>query len=60
MKNMKRILALLLGLMMLCSVAAAETLTGEAEGFAGPIKATVTVEDGKIVALELVGNDETP
>ncbi len=37
-----------------------ETLTGEADGFGGAIQAVVTVEDGKITALELTGKDETP
>ena len=37
-----------------------EALTGEAEGFGGPVQAVVTVEDGKIVALDLTGKDETP
>ena len=37
----------------------AETLTGEAQGFNGPITVTVTLEDGKIVSVEALGDDET-
>ena len=38
-----------------------EALTGEADGFGGPIQAEVTVDaDGKITGLTLTGNDETP
>ena len=35
------------------------TYTGEAQGFGGTITATVTVEGGKITAVELVGDAET-
>ena len=58
---MKKVLSVLLALMMLAaSAAAAETLTGTADGFAGPITAEVTVEDGAIVGLTLTGEMETP
>lgn len=40
--------------------AKAETLTGSAEGFGGQVKATLTVEDGKITDCTLEGADETP
>ena len=59
----RTMLALVLALAMLAVMAAscmAEVLTGEAEGFGGPIKAELTVEDGKIVGLMLTGADETP
>jgi uncharacterized protein with FMN-binding domain len=35
-------------------------LTGEADGFGGPIKVSVTVEDGKITAVTVDENSETP
>ena len=59
----RTMLALVLALAMLAVMAAscmAEVLTGEAEGFGGPIKAELTVEDGKIVGLMLTGANETP
>lgn len=62
MKNQK-LLALVMALVLTLTVAAAgmaETLTGEAEGFGGPIKAEVTVENGAITALTLTGEAETP
>lgn len=61
MKNQKWI-AILLALVLVFSIATvslAEVLTGEADGFGGPIKAEVTVEDGKITALTLTGEKET-
>lgn len=60
---MKKLLALILVLMLALTGAAAamaETLTGEADGFGGPIQAEVTVENGAITALTLTGADETP
>ena len=36
------------------------TYTGSAQGFGGEVKATVTVSESGIEAVELVGNDETP
>ena len=59
----KTALALVLALAMLASMTVcglAETLTGEAEGYKGPVTAEVTVEDGKIVDLKLTGEKETP
>ena len=35
-------------------------VTGEAEGYGGPITAEVTLEDDKIVDLKLTGDQETP
>ena len=35
-------------------------VTGEAEGYGGPIKAEVTLEGDKIVDLKLTGDQETP
>lgn len=60
---MKKLLALILVLMLALTGAAAamaETLTGEADGFGGPIQAEVTVENGVITALTLTGEAETP
>ena len=60
---MRKLLALILCVSLLTSIAVlgvCETLTGEAEGFGGPIKAEVTVENGVITALTLTGADETP
>ena len=37
-----------------------ETFTGEADGFGGKITAEVTVTEGKITALTLTGEGETP
>ncbi len=36
------------------------TYTGSAEGFAGDVKATVTVDENAITAIEITGADETP
>ena len=60
---MKKWLSLLLCAMLLalpCLQASAETLTGEADGFGGPVKAEVTVENGVITGLTLTGDAETP
>lgn len=58
---MKRLLSLCLGLILLLALPAlAEVKTGEADGYNGPIKATLTIEDGKIVKVELEGNETIP
>ena len=60
---MRKLLALILCVSLLTSFVAlgvCETLTGEAEGFGGAIKAEVTVDNGTITALTLTGADETP
>ena len=58
---MKKVIALLLVLMLALPVAAlGETLTSEAPGFGGAVSVTLTVEDGKITAAEIVGDSETP
>ena len=59
---MKKLLAILLCMAMLCtaSFALAEPLTGEADGYGGPIQAEVTLDGDKIAALKLTGDKETP
>lgn len=42
------------------SFALAEPLTGEADGYGGPIQAEVTLDGDKIAALKLTGDKETP
>lgn len=59
----KKWLAMAVAFALTLSVAMAgvcETLTGEADGYLGPITAEVTVEDGVIVGLVLTGEKETP
>ena len=57
---MRRLLALVLCIMMLpVAFAQAETLTGKANGFMGPVTVTVTVEDGKITAVTVDSHNET-
>ena len=59
---MKKLVSMLLAMLMLTGMAAgvsAETFTGEDTGI-GPISVTLTVEDGKITAAEVVGDGETP
>ncbi len=64
---MKKVFALMLTLAMAVSMAACsqkaepvvETLTGEGDGYGGKITATVTVTDGKITDVKLVGDSET-
>lgn len=57
----KKIFSICLALvLLLCSAAAmAETFEGLGEGFK-PLKVNVTVNEGKIEAIEMVVNDETP
>jgi len=57
----KKIVSICLALMLvLCSVAAlAETFEGVGEGFK-PLSVSVTVNEGKIEAIDMVVNDETP
>ena len=58
---MKKLLALVLVLMLAIPVAAlGETFTAEAPGFGGTVSVTLTIEDGKITAAEVVGDSETP
>ena len=57
----KKIFSICLALvLLLCSAAAmAETFEGLGEGFK-PLKVNVTVNEGKIEAIEMLVNDETP
>ena len=61
---MKKFIALLLTLCMVLGMTAlasaeAEVKTGSAQGFGSEVKVTVTVEDGKIVGLEVDDSGET-
>lgn len=61
---MKKVFALLLAALMVMTAVAAfaddGVFTGESSGYNGPITAEVTIEGGKIVALTLTGDGETP
>lgn len=57
---MRRLLALVLCIMMLpAAFAQAETLTGKANGFIGPVTVTVTVEGDKITGVTVDSHNET-
>ena len=61
---MKKLVALLLSLclafgMLAVASANAETKTGSAQGFGSEVKVTVTVEDGKITAIDVDDSGET-
>lgn len=59
---MKKLVALLLSLCLafgMLAVASAETKTGAAQGFGSEVKVTVTVEDGKITAIEADDSGES-
>ncbi|MDO5022200.1 MAG: FMN-binding protein [Eubacteriales bacterium] len=57
---MKKILSLMLALGMLFSFAAfAEELTGEADGFGGPVTVTITKDGDQITDVKIVGDSET-
>ena len=56
---MKRIICLVMCLAMLCTCAMAETFEGVGKGFGGEIKVAVSVEDGKLTAVEVLSHAET-
>ena len=59
---MKRIISMLMCLAMLCTLCAgalAETYEGEGAGFGGTIKVAVTIEDGKLTAIDVLESKET-
>ena len=59
---MKKLVALLLSLCLafgMLAVASAETKTGTAQGFGSEVKVTVTVEDGKITAVDVDDSGES-
>ena len=56
---MKKTAAILLALLLTASLACAETYTATEQGFGGEVKVTLTVEDGKIVAAEAIGDQES-
>lgn len=60
---MKKLMSILLALALTVSLSACalgETFTGTAQGNGGEVSVTITVEDGKITAAEVVGDQETP
>ena len=59
---MKRIVSVLLCLAMLLTLsvgAMADTFEGTGKGFGGDIKVAVTIEDGKLTAVEVLAHGET-
>ena len=59
---MKKLVALLLSLCLafgMLAIASAETKTGAAQGFGSEVKVTVTVEDGKITAIDVDDSGES-
>ena len=62
-RNISRVLCLVLAAcLMLCGAALAQdgTFTGSAAGMGGAVNVKVTVEDGKIVSVEVGEHSETP
>ena len=60
---MKKWVSLILAAAMCLSLMApamADTLTGAAQGFGGEVAVTLTVDGGKITAVEITGANETP
>ena len=62
MKSMKTVLSGVLASAMIfgAAMASAETYTASAKGFGGDVTVNVTVEDGKITAVDATGISETP
>jgi hypothetical protein len=57
---MKRSFSLIMVLSMLLSLGAfAQELTGEADGFGGPVTVTITKDGDKITDVKIVGDSET-
>lgn len=61
---MKKLIALLLSLLCMAGCAqnqesTSAVYTGEGQGFGGTVAVTLTMEDGKITEVEIVGDDET-
>jgi len=60
---MKKILSIMLAFALLSTMAlgcVAEGFTATAKGFGGDVTATVTVEDGKVTAVEIKADADTP
>ena len=59
---MKKVLSILLCLacVLFCMPAMAESYTAASQGLGGEVPVTVTIEDGKITAVEVGENNETP
>ena len=62
MKKTLTSVLLTLALLAVCAAccADAETFTGEAQGFGGPVAVTLTIEDGVITDAVVIGEQETP
>lgn len=58
---MKKLMALLLALALIPTAAFAEvkTASGTADGYGGPINVTLSVEEGKLINVEVTGEKET-
>ena len=58
-RTLRMILTFALAAGLCACTAMAETLTGEAEGYGGPLKVAVTVADGKITQVRVTEHKET-
>ena len=56
---MRKAVAILLALVMLCGAALAETYSGSARGFGGDVKVDVTIEDGRVIAVSVDDSTES-
>ena len=58
---MKKLVAILIAIALLCScmVACAESYTAVGQGIGGDVPVTVTIEDGRIVSIDVGDNSET-
>ena len=60
--NMKKLFSVLTALVLvlgLCTTALAQDYTATAKGFGGDVTVTLTIEDGKLVAVKAEGASET-
>ena len=58
-RTLRLTLTCALAAVMCACTATAENLTGEAEGYGGPLKVAVTVEEGKITQVRVTEHKET-
>lgn len=56
---MKKLLSVLLAVLMLFSIASAEQFSAASRGFGGDITVTLTIDEGKLTAVDIAGPDET-